>query len=179
MLPHFRSLVHSKREGLDLIIFGGSAHPVLTGRIAEFVGQPVGQVSVDRFPDGEIFVKIAENIRGQDVFIVQPTSPPNDNLLELLIMIDAAKRASADRITAVMSVAFIAVPSFVVALYLLLWLAVQWRWFPAIGAGDSGDFVDQGTDLDSAFFDTAELVLKLGRNLRAVLNTFHRAFDQL
>jgi len=84
-----------------LIIFGGSAHPVLTGRIAEFVGQPVGQVSVDRFPDGEIFVKIAENIRGQDVFIVQPTSPPNDNLLELLIMIDAAKRASADRITAV------------------------------------------------------------------------------
>ncbi len=84
-----------------MIIFGGSAHPVLTGRIAEFVGQPVGQVSVDRFPDGEIFVKIAENIRGQDVFIVQPTSPPNDNLLELLIMIDAAKRASADRITAV------------------------------------------------------------------------------
>jgi len=84
-----------------LIIFGGSAHPVLTGRIAEFVGQPVGQVSVDRFPDGEIFVKIAENIRGQDIFIVQPTSPPNDNLLELLIMIDAAKRASADRITAV------------------------------------------------------------------------------
>jgi len=101
LLPHFRSLIHSKREGLDLIIFGGSAHPVLTGRIAEFVGQPVGQVSVDRFPDGEIFVKIAENIRGQDVFIVQPTSPPNDNLLELLIMIDAAKRASADRITAV------------------------------------------------------------------------------
>lgn len=84
-----------------MIIFGGSAHPVLTGRIAEFVGQPVGQVSVDRFPDGEIFVKIAENIRGQDIFIVQPTSPPNDNLLELLIMIDAAKRASADRITAV------------------------------------------------------------------------------
>jgi ribose-phosphate pyrophosphokinase len=94
-------VVQSKREGLNLIIFGGSAHPVLTGRIAEFVGQPVGQVSVDRFPDGEIFVKIAENIRGQDIFIVQPTSPPNDNLLELLIMIDAAKRASADRITAV------------------------------------------------------------------------------
>ena len=94
-------MVQSKREGLNLIIFGGSAHPVLTGRIAEFVGQPVGQVSVDRFPDGEIFVKIAENIRGQDIFIVQPTSPPNDNLLELLIMIDAAKRASADRITAV------------------------------------------------------------------------------
>ncbi len=84
-----------------MIIFGGSAHPALTGRIADFVGQPVGKVSVDRFPDGEIFVKIAENIRGQDVFIVQPTSPPNDNLLELLILIDAAKRASADRITAV------------------------------------------------------------------------------
>lgn len=85
-----------------LKILTGNAHPVLAGKIAEYIGQPVGGVNISRFPDGEIFVKIVENIRGQEVFIVQPTcNPPNENIMELLIMIDAAKRASAARITPV------------------------------------------------------------------------------
>jgi ribose-phosphate pyrophosphokinase len=71
-------------------------------KIAEYIGQPLGGVDISRFPDGEIFVKIMENIRGQDMFIVQPTCyPPNESIMELLIMIDAAKRASAARITPV------------------------------------------------------------------------------
>ena len=83
-------------------IFSGNANPQLAQRIAEYIGEPMGSVKISRFPDGEIFVKIVENIRGQDVFIVQPTCyPPNENLMELLIMIDAAKRASAARITPV------------------------------------------------------------------------------
>ncbi len=83
-------------------IFSGNANKPLAEKIAKYVDQPLGEVSISRFPDGEIFVKIIENIRGRDVFIVQPTCyPPNDNLMELLIMIDAAKRASAARITAV------------------------------------------------------------------------------
>ena len=85
-----------------MVIFSGTAHPNLARRIADFVEQPLGAVEVTRFPDGEIFVKIAENIRGQDVFIIQPTCPPpNENLMELLIMVDAIRRASAARITAV------------------------------------------------------------------------------
>ncbi len=86
-----------------MVIFSGTAHPKLSQSISEFVGQRLGAIDISRFPDGEIFVRIVENIRGQDVFIIQPTSPPpNDNLMELLIIIDAAKRASANRITAVM-----------------------------------------------------------------------------
>ncbi|MGA1530776.1 MAG: ribose-phosphate diphosphokinase [Kiritimatiellia bacterium] len=85
-----------------LKILTGQAHPDLARRIADYIGQPLGGVDVSRFPDGEIFVKIMDNIRGQDIFIVQPTcSPPNENLMELLIMIDAARRASAARITPV------------------------------------------------------------------------------
>ncbi len=84
-------------------ILAGNAHPDLAKRIADYIGEPLGGVHISRFPDGEIFVKIIENIRGADVYIVQPTSfPPNETLMELLIMIDAAKRASAARITAVM-----------------------------------------------------------------------------
>lgn len=90
------------RGDLPLVLFSGTAHPKLAQRIADFVGQPLGMVNVSRFPDGEVFVKIVENIRGRDVFIIQPTCPPpNENLMELLILIDAAKRASAARITAV------------------------------------------------------------------------------
>ncbi len=86
-----------------MFIFSGTAHPQLAERIAAFVGQPLGSVKISRFPDGEISVKITENIRGQDIFIVQPTCfPPNESLMELLIMIDAARRASAKKITAVM-----------------------------------------------------------------------------
>jgi ribose-phosphate pyrophosphokinase len=84
-------------------ILTGTAHRDLAERIAVKVGEKLCDVQISRFPDGEIFVKIAENVRGRDVYIIQPTSyPPNENLMELLIMIDAAKRASASRITAVM-----------------------------------------------------------------------------
>ena len=86
----------------ELKIFSGSAHRTLAQRICDFVGVPLGDATVDSFPDGETFVKINENIRGRDVFIVQPTCPPtNQHLMELLIMVDAARRASAARITAV------------------------------------------------------------------------------
>ena len=84
-------------------VFTGNANPELAGKIAEYLDTKLGEVEITRFPDGEIFVKIRENIRGRDVFIVQPIcSPPNENLMELLIMIDAARRASAARITAVL-----------------------------------------------------------------------------
>ncbi|HEX8372158.1 MAG TPA: ribose-phosphate pyrophosphokinase [Chthoniobacterales bacterium] len=86
----------------ELKIFTGSAHHDLAERIAAAVGVPLGDATVSSFPDGETFVKFNENIRGRDIFIVQPTCPPtNQNLMELLIMVDAARRASADRITAV------------------------------------------------------------------------------
>ncbi|KIE58262.1 ribose-phosphate pyrophosphokinase [Methylacidiphilum kamchatkense Kam1] len=85
-----------------LKIFSGRANPALATKIAQYVGIPLGQATISSFPDGETFVKFNENIRGRDVFIVQPTCPPtNHNLMELLIMIDAAKRASAARVTAV------------------------------------------------------------------------------
>ena len=87
----------------EMKIFTGSANPRLAREICDMVGTPIGQATLTRFPDGEIFVKINENIRGKDVFIVNPTCPPaNDHLMELLIMIDAARRASAQRITAVL-----------------------------------------------------------------------------
>ena len=83
-------------------LLSGNAHPALAKAIADYIGEPLGGVQISRFPDGEIFVKIVENIRGEDLFIIQPTCyPPNENLMELLIMIDAAKRASAHRITPV------------------------------------------------------------------------------
>src|ERR1700748_1321908 len=86
----------------DMKIFCGSAHRALAQRICNFIGTPLGNATVSSFPDGETFVKIEENVRGRDVFLVQPTSPPtNQNLMELLIMVDAARRASAARITAV------------------------------------------------------------------------------
>ena len=91
------------RSSPELKIFSGSAHRELAQRICAFVGVPLGDATVASFPDGETFVKINENIRGRDVFFVQPTCPPtNQNLMELLIMVDAARRASAARITAVL-----------------------------------------------------------------------------
>lgn len=84
-------------------ILAGTAHTDLAERIAKAAGTELCAAEIRKFPDGEIFVKITENVRGTDVFIIQPTSyPPNENLMELLIMIDAAKRASAKRITAVL-----------------------------------------------------------------------------
>ena len=86
----------------NLKIFSGNANRPLAQRIADYVRVRLGDATVTSFPDQETFVKINENIRGRDVFIVQPTSPPaNQNLMELLIMIDAMRRASASRITAV------------------------------------------------------------------------------
>jgi ribose-phosphate pyrophosphokinase len=86
----------------ELKIFAGSAHPQLAREIAEFLGVPLGQARLHRFPDTEVGFQIDDNIRGTDVFIVQPTSRPVDeHLVELCIMIDAFKRSSASRITAV------------------------------------------------------------------------------
>jgi ribose-phosphate pyrophosphokinase len=86
----------------DLKVFSGSAHPQLTKEITDFLGIPVGQARLRRFPDSEVSFQIDENIRGTDVFIVQPTSNPVDpHLMELLVMIDAFRRSSASRITAV------------------------------------------------------------------------------
>ncbi|MDD5728640.1 MAG: ribose-phosphate pyrophosphokinase [Victivallales bacterium] len=87
----------------DIRIFSGTAHPELSQAIANYLERPLGKVNITRFPDGEIFVQFAENIRRCDVFLIQPTCmPTNENLMELLIMMDAAKRASAARITAVL-----------------------------------------------------------------------------
>ncbi|TAG09531.1 MAG: ribose-phosphate pyrophosphokinase [Verrucomicrobia bacterium] len=84
-------------------IISGTAHRALAERIADCVGQPLADVEVSAFPDGETSVRINENVRGADIFIVQPSCPPtNHNIMELLILVDAAKRASAERITAVM-----------------------------------------------------------------------------
>jgi ribose-phosphate pyrophosphokinase len=86
----------------EMKIVTGNAHPALAASIASYLGQPLCDATVSSFPDGESFVKINENIRGRDVYIVQPTCPPtNQNLMELLILVDAARRASASRITAV------------------------------------------------------------------------------
>jgi ribose-phosphate pyrophosphokinase len=86
-----------------LKILSGTAHPTIAHSICENLGVAPCAVTLDTFPDGETFVQINENIRGSDVFIVQPTCPPtNQNLMELLIMVDAVRRASAHRITAVL-----------------------------------------------------------------------------
>jgi ribose-phosphate pyrophosphokinase len=96
----------------DLKVFSGSAHPQLTKDICEFLGVPVGQARLRRFPDSEVSFQIDENIRGTDVFIVQPTCQTaaastlprsvDDHVMELLIMVDAFRRSSASRITAVL-----------------------------------------------------------------------------
>jgi ribose-phosphate pyrophosphokinase len=86
----------------DLKIFSGRANPELTKRICDYLGLSVGGATISTFPDTEICCKIEEDVRGRDVFLVQPTCPPvNEHLMELLIMIDSCKRASAERITAV------------------------------------------------------------------------------
>jgi len=87
----------------DLRLFSGTGNPELSARIAGHLGVPLGMLTVRQFSDGEIRAKIDESVRGDDVFIVQPGSKPvNDNFMELLIMIDAFKRASARRVTVVM-----------------------------------------------------------------------------
>ncbi len=84
-----------------LKVFSGRSNRPLADRIAKAIGEPLGQVEIKNFSDGEIWVKFSDNIRGADVFIVQSTVPPAENLIELLIMMDAAKRASARKVAAV------------------------------------------------------------------------------
>jgi ribose-phosphate pyrophosphokinase len=85
----------------ELKLFAGRSNQRLAEAIASCIGKPLGTCEIQNFSDGEIWVKYNENIRGSDVFIIQSTNPPSDNLLELLIMVDAAKRASARKVTAV------------------------------------------------------------------------------
>ncbi len=90
-------------ENMKMQVFAGSSNPVLAGKIAAYLGIALGELDIQRFPDGETFVKIRDNIRGGDVFLVQSTCrQPNEMLMELLIMVDAMRRASAARITAVL-----------------------------------------------------------------------------
>ena len=88
----------------ELKVFSGNAHPQLANDVCRYLGIPLGESEAFKFANDNTFVRIRENIRERDVFIVQPTmAPTNDNLMEMLIMIDACKRASAGRITAVIS----------------------------------------------------------------------------
>jgi len=87
----------------ELKVFTGSAHPALGEAIAQNLGVPLGRAHLARFSDGEVWFQIHDNVRGADVFVVQPTcAPVNENLMEMLLMLDAFKRASASRLTAVM-----------------------------------------------------------------------------
>jgi ribose-phosphate pyrophosphokinase len=86
----------------QLMLLAGTANRPLAEEISAYLKQPLCQVTIRRFADGELFVKIDENVRGRDVYIIQPTNPPAENLVELLLLMDAARRASAARITAVM-----------------------------------------------------------------------------
>src|ERR1700739_3849294 len=89
----------SSHDGL--MVFTGNANPALAQEVVKILGIPLGKAMVSRFSDGEIQVEIQENVRGKDVFVLQSTcAPTNDNLMELMIMVDALKRASAGRITA-------------------------------------------------------------------------------
>ena len=92
----------SDRDPNGMVIFGGTASGGLADRVCAYLGVPRGRAAVSRFPDGETLVKVEEDVRGKDCFVVQSTCPPvNDNLMELLIFIDCLRRASAKRITAV------------------------------------------------------------------------------
>ena len=84
----------------QLRIFSGSSNPELSQRICESIGVKQGRASIDRFPDGEQLIKLEDDVRGKDCFVVQSTCPPvNDNLIQLLIFIDCLRRASAERLT--------------------------------------------------------------------------------
>ena len=94
-------MLNSSPSG-NMMVFTGNAHPELAAGIATYLNLSLGKADVGKFSDGEVMVEIQENVRGRDVFVVQPTSSPtNDNLMELLVMVDALRWASARRITAV------------------------------------------------------------------------------
>ncbi len=107
-IPRFESLRPSQTIGRTmtiqrtLMVFSGNANRALSERVVESLDIQLGQATVSRFSDGESYVEILENVRGRDIFIVQPTcDPTNDNIMELMVMVDALRRASAYRITAV------------------------------------------------------------------------------
>jgi ribose-phosphate pyrophosphokinase len=85
----------------DFLVFAGNSNVPLANKIVEAIGISLGSLELKRFSDGEIWVKYGENIRGREVFLIQSTNPPAENLIELLVMIDAAKRASAKKVTAI------------------------------------------------------------------------------
>ncbi|KAJ4894977.1 hypothetical protein Rs2_21771 [Raphanus sativus] len=92
----------SSRANTKLKLFSGTANPALSQEIAWYMGLELGKISIKRFADGEVYVQLQESVRGCDVFLVQPTcTPTNENLMELLIMVDACRRASAKKVTAV------------------------------------------------------------------------------
>jgi ribose-phosphate pyrophosphokinase len=96
------AMARSNDSTTELRVFSGTANQPLAEKIGNHLGLKIGKIAITRFPDGEISVKIEEDVRGRDIFIIQPTSPPvNENLMELLTMLDAFRRASAQRITAV------------------------------------------------------------------------------
>ncbi|KAF8407436.1 hypothetical protein HHK36_006569 [Tetracentron sinense] len=106
MLPSFLASKHPEniidKSGTRLRIFSGTANLALSQEIASYMGLELGKIKIKRFADGEIYVQLQESVRGCDVYLVQPTCPPaNENLMELLIMIDACRRASAKTITTV------------------------------------------------------------------------------
>ena len=88
----------------QMLLLSGTANRALSEEVAAHLGQPLCQVTIRRFADGELFVKIDENVRGRDVYIIQPTNPPAENMIELLLLMDAARRASAARVTPVIPV---------------------------------------------------------------------------
>jgi len=86
----------------SLLVFSGNANKALAKKVCDYLSLPLGKIEISRFPDGEIDMKIMEDVRGADIYVIQPTCPPvNENLMELLIMVDCLRRASAERITAV------------------------------------------------------------------------------
>jgi ribose-phosphate pyrophosphokinase len=86
----------------SLLVFSGNANKPLAKKVCDYLSLPLGKIDINRFPDGEIDMKILEDVRGADVYVIQSTCPPvNENLMELLIMVDCLRRASAERITAV------------------------------------------------------------------------------
>ena len=102
MLALIRSPAGNLALANNLMVFSGNANIALADAIAKHIGEPLGRASIGKFSDGEVSVELNENVRGKDVFIIQPTcAPTNDSIMELLLMADALHRASANRITAV------------------------------------------------------------------------------
>src|SRR3954469_6293082 len=94
---------YSMNHNNKLKVFSGRGNVPLAEKIAQCLGDPLGKITLQNFPDGEIWVRIDEDVRGRDVFVLQPACHPvNENLMELLVILDSLKRASAARITAVL-----------------------------------------------------------------------------